>query len=193
MASFLHTAMRTVFPHATYPGERGRRQLIHARAGDAHYRFLDALPRSIPDAFARSFPAERQAGLVALGNVLRTVGALLLMCDPRDLGVSIGEEISRGLRCFEPNLYLYDNYSGGIGQSQPLYRLVEQLLSRAEALIRDCPSESGCPSCAGPAGEVVEGGKKVALELLTELNASAGPPTSAFQDPPATTEEEPPF
>jgi hypothetical protein len=124
MASFLHTAMRTVFPHATYPGERGRRQLIHARAGDAHYRFLDALPRSIPDAFARSFPAERQAGLVALGNVLRTVGALLLMCDPRDLGVSIGEEISRGLRCFEPNLYLYDNYSGGIGQSQPLYRLV---------------------------------------------------------------------
>jgi DEAD/DEAH box helicase domain-containing protein len=96
-----------------------------------HNRFLDALPRSIPDAFASSFPAERQAGLVALGNVLRTVGALLLMCDPRDLGVFIGEEISRGQHCFEPNLYLYENYSGH--RPKPaLYRLVEQLLERAE-------------------------------------------------------------
>jgi DEAD/DEAH box helicase domain-containing protein len=149
-----------------------------------------------PEAFLARFPtlspAERQAGLVALGNVLRTVGALLLMCDPRDLGVSLGEEISRGLRSFEPNLYLYDNYSGGIGQSQPLYRLVEQLLSRAEGLIRDCPCESGCPSCAGPAGEVGEGGKEVALQLLAELNATL-PATSLPQPPSASTEDDPPF
>ena len=44
------------------------------------------------------------------------------MCDPRDLGVSITEDIA-GLKTFEPNLYLYDNYPGGIGQSAALFRL----------------------------------------------------------------------
>ena len=43
-------------------------------------------------------PTEKQSGLGGLGNALRTVAALLLMCDPRDLGVAFSEE---------PNLYLF--------------------------------------------------------------------------------------
>ena len=37
-------------------------------------------------------PTERQSGIGGLGNALRTVAALLLMCDPRDLGVAQSEE-----------------------------------------------------------------------------------------------------
>ena len=46
------------------------------------------------------------------------MAALLLMCDPRDLGVALSEEIAGGLKAFEPNLYLYDAYPGGIGQKR---------------------------------------------------------------------------
>ena len=54
---------------------------------------------------------------------MRTVGSLPVMCDPRDLGVSITEAIAGSLTMFEPNLYLYDNYPGGIGQSAALFKL----------------------------------------------------------------------
>ncbi|MGD0014315.1 MAG: DEAD/DEAH box helicase, partial [Bryobacteraceae bacterium] len=64
--------------------------------------------------FADLSPAQRQNGLVGLGNALRTVAAFLLMCDPRDLGVAFGESIARGLVTYEPDLYLYDAYHGGI-------------------------------------------------------------------------------
>src|SRR5206468_2704465 len=92
-------------------------------------------------------PTERQSGITGLGNALRTVGALLLMCDPRDLGVALSEEIAGGLTVFEPNLYLYDAYPGGIGQSGPLYRMTSDLLLQTAELLDGCGCEAGCPSC----------------------------------------------
>ena len=114
-------------------------------------------------------PTDRQGGLVALGALLRTVGALCVMCDPRDLGVSITEDIAGSLTAFEPNLYLYDNYPGGIGQSAALYKLAGRLLDGAAKLLAACPCEAGCPSCVGPIGEVGERGKEVAGRILKEL------------------------
>jgi len=119
--------------------------------------------------FADLSPADRQGGLVALGALLRTVGALCVMCDPRDLGVSITEDIGGALTAFEPNLYLYDNYPGGIGQSAALFKLAPRLLDGAATLLAACPCESGCPSCVGPIGEVGERGKEVAGRILREL------------------------
>jgi DEAD/DEAH box helicase domain-containing protein len=91
------------------------------------------------------------------------------MCDPRDLGVALSEEIAGGLAAFEPNLYLYDNYPGGVGQSAPLFRLAPRLLKHTEELLEACRCEAGCPSCVGPAGEVGERGKEVALRMLKEM------------------------
>ena len=92
-----------------------------------------------------------------------------MMCDPRDLGVSITEDIAGALTAFEPNLYLYDNYPGGIGQSAALYKLAPRLLDGAAKLLAACPCEAGCPSCVGPVGEVGERGKEVAERILKEL------------------------
>src|SRR5947209_7822789 len=89
-------------------------------------------------------PTERQGGITGLGNALRTVGALLLMCDPRDLGVALSEQVE-GVSVFEPNLYLYDMYPGGIGQSAPLYRLAADLLRKTNGLLAACGCEAGCP------------------------------------------------
>jgi DEAD/DEAH box helicase domain-containing protein len=114
-------------------------------------------------------PTEKQSGIHGLGNALRTVASLLLMCDPRDLGVALSEDIAGELVTFEPNLYLYDAYPGGIGQSAPLFRMAPQLVKQTAELLAACGCEAGCPSCVGPVGEVGERGKEVAAGILAEL------------------------
>jgi DEAD/DEAH box helicase domain-containing protein len=126
-----------------------------------------------PEAFLARFPdltpTEKQNGLAGLGNALRTIGSLLLMSDPRDLGMALTEDIAKGLKSFEPNLFLYDNYPGGVGQSAPLFKLRSKLLEGAADLLATCPCESGCPSCVGPVGEVGERGKEAAGRILAQL------------------------
>ena len=110
-------------------------------------------------------PTEKQNGVAGLGAVLRTVGAVQLMCDPRDLGVAVNGDKPDLNGEFEPDLFLYDNYPGGIGQSEPLWRLRETLLNQAKELIANCPCEAGCPSCVGPPGESGDRAKEAALTL----------------------------
>jgi DEAD/DEAH box helicase domain-containing protein len=122
---------------------------------------------SLPDLSS----ADKQGGLVGLGNALRAVSALLLMCDPRDLGVSITEDIGGGLKSWEPDLFLYDSYPGGVGLSAPLHRMAEKALRFAADLIARCGCEAGCPSCVGPSGEVGDRGKEAARRLLAAILA----------------------
>jgi DEAD/DEAH box helicase domain-containing protein len=70
---------------------------------------------------------------------------------------------------FEPNLFLYDAYPGGIGFSEPLFRACDLLLARTRSLIESCECECGCPSCVGPAGETGEKSKEAALAILDRL------------------------
>lgn len=138
-------------------------QEMHTTAFWLHF------PASFLAKFSGLTPTEKQSGLVGLGNALQTVASLLLMCDPRDLGVSITEEIAQGLQAFEPNLFLYDAYPGGIGQSAPLFQLTSKLLAHTAELLAQCPCEGGCPSCVGPVGEVGERGKEAAAAFLAAL------------------------
>jgi DEAD/DEAH box helicase domain-containing protein len=122
------------------------------------------------------------------------MAALHLMCDPHDLNRCIGdrgakwflrlsrdskgiysafdskEEISKEqLDLFEPSLFLYDNYPGGIGFSHQLFDDTRILLEKTLRLISRCECRSGCPSCVGPAKELGEKSKEVALALLKEI------------------------
>ena len=121
--------------------------------------------------------SDRQSGIFGMLHALESMATLLLMCDRRDLGTAVGERpagpgvetewqdaapsMTAGKseeikELFEPNLYLYDAYPGGIGFSEPLYRVHDLLLRRTRELIAACPCEKGCPSCVGPAGEKSE-------------------------------------
>lgn len=127
-----------------------------------HHALLAELPFSLSD---------RQNGIFGLTYALASMATLLLMCDRADLGKTVGERPpSPGIdiqwqeyasadsekEFFEPNLYIYDAYPGGIGFSEPLYRACDQLLTRTRELITACPCESGCPSCVGPASDKSE-------------------------------------
>jgi DEAD/DEAH box helicase domain-containing protein len=70
---------------------------------------------------------------------------------------------------FEPNLYLYDAYPGGIGFSEPLYRAHELLIHKTRELISACVCDEGCPSCVGPAGDLAPRAKEAALAILDRL------------------------
>jgi DEAD/DEAH box helicase domain-containing protein len=143
---------------------------------------VESLPFSVSD---------RQSGMFGLLHALESIATLLLMCDTRDLGTAIGErppspgseiewDETPGIEAvaalaekefFEPNLYLYDAYPGGIGFSEPLYRTHNLLLTKTRELIAGCPCEKGCPSCVGPLGERGEHAKEAALEILSRLGA----------------------
>lgn len=78
---------------------------------------------------------------------------------------------ARKTQIFEPNIYLYDKYPGGVGLSEPLFRMSETLLENTYKLVSNCSCLAGCPSCVGPVGEVGEKGKEVALAILNQLSA----------------------
>jgi len=131
--------------------------------------------------------SERQSGIFGLLYALGSMATLLMMCDRRDLGTAVGErppsaasEInwedfavpanpSEAKEFFEPNLYIYDAYPGGIGISEPLYQNCATLLNRTLELIGACPCENGCPSCVGPTADRSERTKEVALKILGRL------------------------
>ncbi|MGC1483425.1 MAG: DEAD/DEAH box helicase [Candidatus Acidiferrum sp.] len=70
---------------------------------------------------------------------------------------------------FEPNLYLYDAYPGGIGFSGPLFCAHDLLMQKTRDLIAACTCDQGCPSCVGPAGELAPQAKEAALAILDRL------------------------
>jgi DEAD/DEAH box helicase domain-containing protein len=78
---------------------------------------------------------------------------------------------------FVPTVYLYDNYPGGVGQSEPLWHRQQELVARARQLVERCDCKAGCPACVGPvlAGRE-EGGtspKGLALSVLGALQGEA--------------------
>ncbi len=136
-------------------------------------------PRDFLARFDDLSPTEKQSGLVGLANCFRAIAAILLMCDPRDLGTAITEPVEGSLQVWEPNLYLYDAYPGGVGLSAALFRMAPQLIQAAAELIARCRCEAGCPSCVGPVGEVGEKGKQAAYRMLCAiLEALAANPDS---------------
>ena len=93
----------------------------------------------------------------------------------RDESQSKIQNLKSKIVAFEPNIYLYDKYPGGVGFSEPLFRMSKSLLEKTRRLIANCPCASGCPSCVGPIGEVGEKGKEVALEILRRLSVVSCP------------------
>jgi DEAD/DEAH box helicase domain-containing protein len=110
-----------------------------------------------------------RSGLAGLGFVLGNLAPLFLMCDAGDLGVYSEPAWSavNGM----PSVVLYDHIPAGIGFSERLFELHDELILRAHELVSECACDSGCPSCVGPGGENGYGGKAETLAILKELSS----------------------
>ena len=135
-------------------------------------------------------PDDRRDGVVGLAFAMRQVAQLLLMCDRQDVGVSIGSGdeadgsaeqpgmTKGGLPMSvsnRPRIFIYDNYPGGIGFSQPLFAMHADLLAKTRVMISGCACERGCPSCVGPVGDTGPLAKLVALRIVDLLGRPALP------------------
>lgn len=113
---------------------------------------------------------DMQHALLGIANVLAHLAPLYLMCDPMDIRVV---PQVKAVHNKLPTVFFYDRYPGGVGLSDRLYEVHGQLMDQARSLIQTCGCISGCPACVGPIEEVGLLGKKLALELLAELEGGA--------------------
>ncbi|MGI8704058.1 MAG: DEAD/DEAH box helicase [Candidatus Limnocylindrales bacterium] len=115
----------------------------------------------------REWPREElDVALVGSGRALQTVASVLLMSDPRDLGLVAQVRSPHAER---PLIYLYDGVPGGVGLAERLYERHEELVAGARDLVADCPCEQGCPACTGPRLETGGQAKGLCLKLLGQL------------------------
>jgi DEAD/DEAH box helicase domain-containing protein len=133
---------------------------------------LDNLTTLCPECHKKAESAVRvRSGLAGLSYVLGNLAPLFLMCDPGDLGTHI-EPI--GTADFpQPAVVLYDLIPAGIGFSQKLFELHDELVRGAMELVGQCACTDGCPSCVGPGGENGMGGKQETLAILEQLALSS--------------------
>jgi DEAD/DEAH box helicase domain-containing protein len=140
---------------------------------------------TVPEDVCEGVTAGRAAavdGLRGIGIALETVATLALMCDPRDLGTTLGDtgltedgqpgipRKARGAPGYSPTLFVYEHVPGGTGLAERVWEQRDELLARTLRLIERCPCASGCPVCVGP-GEASR--KATALELLRSVVPTA--------------------
>ena len=163
----------------------------NAGYGDVHLPELQKHTTSfwltLPERVVLSLDAPRPlvvAALRGVGQALETISALALMCDPRDLGRTLGDgegdggapgrdPFAKRTGGFDPTLFLFDSIPGGVGLAERIFERSHELFQRTHALIASCGCRSGCPACTGPSdGDGSE--KRLALRLLEAL-ISASP------------------
>jgi DEAD/DEAH box helicase domain-containing protein len=148
---------------------------------------------SLSDELVDSFGRPRALVLDALrgfGHALSAVAALALMCDPRDLGSTLGDgeardgeadaarsgPIGRDAKAghvgrIQPTLFLFDLQPGGVGLAEHIYHRSRSLLEEARDLISACSCSAGCPACVGPSEDSPR--KQLSLLLAQRLTVLA--------------------
>ncbi len=143
--------------------------------------------------------AEIIDGLAGTAYALHHLAAMLLMADLHDLDRAIGDKsgewfVRTGkqgrtitaspagedgaaptMDAFDPTIFLFDAYPGGIGFSDLLFERHDLLMHLARQLIESCPCPNGCPSCVGPVLEVGPKAKEAALAILGLLENKQAP------------------
>jgi DEAD/DEAH box helicase domain-containing protein len=141
-------------------------------------------------------------GFLGAAYALHVVARIAVMADGSDLQKSVGSgdgawfavadargrgQLRRGEgastsaeapAAFTPTIFLYDNFPGGVGLSEPLWTRQSELVARAIALIDGCDCSRGCPACVGPVLDADSSvrettAKAQARRVLTALSASA--------------------
>ena len=111
---------------------------------------------------------ELDVALLGAGRAIQTIASVLLMGDPRDLGLVTQV---RSPHAEEPTIYLYEAVPGGVGLAERLWQRHDEVITGAAELIASCPCDGGCPSCTGPRLEPNVDARALALRLLRELGA----------------------
>ena len=83
-------------------------------------------------------------GIHGLEHAALALFPLIAHCDRFD---AAGISIPRHPQVRGPAIFLYDSHPGGIGISRAIFPRLEELVSLAGEITRECPCADGCPSC----------------------------------------------
>jgi DEAD/DEAH box helicase domain-containing protein len=83
-------------------------------------------------------------GIHAVEHAAIGILPLLVLADRNDFG-GISTPLHPELG--QAAIFIYDGAPGGVGLSREAFDRAEELFRRTLAVIRDCPCETGCPSC----------------------------------------------
>lgn len=103
-----------------------------------------------------------QDGLLGLSNILANCAPIYLMCDPGDINVVY--QVKSTFTQF-PTVYIYDSFPGGVGFSEKLFYVHNDLFKTAREILTRCECDEGCPSCVGPLNEFSGSGNPGELTL----------------------------
>ena len=153
-----------------------------------------------PIALDRAFTSRQAAleGFLGAGYAMHVIATMRMLSEARDIGRAVGDGQDRwyaslensgrssvsdrsgesidptSLDQFNPTLFLYDNYPGGIGITDPLFESRSRIVADARQLVEACDCSCGCPGCIGPILAVTEAGadspKQSALTVLSLLS-----------------------
>ena len=126
----------------------------------------------VPETLLAGIPERSLLGsLHAAEHALISVLPLVAMCDRWDIGgLSTDLHPDTG----GPTIVIHEAYPGGVGITRRAFEAFAMLAGDATLVVRDCPCESGCPSCVqspkcGNLNEPLS--KRGALTLLSALEA----------------------
>ncbi len=129
---------------------------------------LENLLTLCPNCHQRAETAVRvRSGLAGLSYALGNLAPLFLMCDPSDIQTHADPRSPLGEGA--PTVVIYERIPAGVGFSERLYEVHDDLLAAARELVEGCGCEDGCPSCVGPGGELGSGGKTETAAILAAL------------------------
>ncbi|MGN7614624.1 Zn-binding domain-containing protein, partial [Magnetococcales bacterium HHB-1] len=114
-------------------GFLGAAYALHVAAAALSMSELRDLGRAVGDGESQWFAVTEMRGR----GVIRT-----------DQGETINPEDLEGR--FSPVIFLYDNFPGGVGLSEPLFKERDRIAKRALEMVTGCDCQLGCPACVGP-------------------------------------------
>ena len=109
--------------------------------------------------------AELTEAMVGAAYAMNAFIPLFIQCDSSDVMVVPQVKATHNE---QPTFFVYDKYPGGIGLSEKVYELWEDLLTKSLQHVASCQCESGCPSCIGPQDAIIKMRHKV-VELFQIL------------------------
>lgn len=165
----------------------------NAGYGDVHLPDIEMHTTSVwwrvdeaPGELRQISRARLVSALRGAGAALETTSCVALMCEPQDIGRTLGSESGSAetsnhaappqldvAHDHRPILFLYDALPGGVGLARRIFERAGELMERAAKLIDDCPCHFGCPACVGASA--------VVGSQPRSSSASSAAPTSDFR------------
>ena len=94
--------------------------------------------------FVKAQSLHFMGGIHAIEHAMIGLFPLFALCDRNDVG---GISHTFHPQVGRPAVFIYDGYPEGVGLAERCYHVLEELMAETLRLLRDCPCETGCPSC----------------------------------------------